>query len=136
MSKKDNCSKKSDKPKKEIYILQATYKDNDPEIVGAYDSMHAMMRGFAKLIASEVEDDNRNATPKDLVRMVAVALADLMPAFFSDDFPRDEEDCIRYGNTTYGYEVLEMESVDSEGGDTGVSGFVNLVPSDILKGDA
>ena len=136
MSKKDNCPKRPNKPKKEIYILQSTYKQGDPEPVGAYDSMHAMMRGFAKYIAEEIIGNPRTGAEEEIGLKIAKTLADLIPAFFDDDFPRDEEGYIRYGNTTYGYDVLEMESIDSDGSDTGVSGSVNPVPRDILKGEA
>ncbi len=100
------------KKKKEVYILQATYKDNDPETIGAYDSMQAMMRGFAKCIAEEVASDVGTAKSEDLSHAVARELADLIPAFFDENYPRDEEGFIRYGKTKYGYETMEVESVD------------------------
>lgn len=107
--------KKLDKPKKEIYLLRATYKDNDPETIGAYNSMRSMMRGFAKSIVDDVLgmsfENNGRVKLKD-VHEVAKALADLIPAFFDHDYPRDDEGCISYGGTTYGYETMEVESVE------------------------
>lgn len=111
MSKKD---KKEKKPKKEVYILQATYKDNDPETIGAYDSMQAMMRGFAKSITQDVLSDNIGVKFDKVAMMLAVTLADLIPAFFDDNYPRDEDGCIRCEKTTYGYETMEVESVEEE----------------------
>ncbi len=110
MSKKD---KKCEKPKKEVYILQSTYKENDPETIGAYDSMQAMMRGFAKSIADEILGyPEKGGVEQKIAHEVAKTLADLIPAFFDDDYPRDDEGCIRYGRTTYGYDVMQVESVD------------------------
>ena len=108
-----------EKPKKEVYILKATYKENDPETIGAYDSMQAMMRGFAKCIAEEIIGENANrGLPFDkIAEKVAVELADLIPAFFDDDYPRDEEGYIRYGKTTYGYDVMDLKSLDNDGSD-------------------
>lgn len=110
MSKKD---KKEKKPKKEVYILQATYKENDPENIGAYDSMQAMMRGFAKSIADEILGyPEKGGVEQKIAHEVAKTLADLIPAFFDHDYPRDEEGYIRYGKTTYGYEIMQVEGVD------------------------
>ena len=108
---------RKNKKRKEVFILTATYKDNDPETVGAYDSMQAMMRGFAKCVAEEVIGESGiGGLPFDkLAEKVAVELADLIPAFFDEDYPRDEEGYIRYGKTTYGYETMDVESVEDEG---------------------
>ena len=103
---------KNKKDKKEVYILQATYKDNDPETVGAYDSMRAMMRGFAKSITQDVLSDNIGVKFDKVAMRLAVTLADLIPAFFDNDYPRDEDGCIRHGKTVYGYETMQLESVD------------------------
>jgi hypothetical protein len=117
MSKKDNCHKKLDKPKKEIYILQSTYKQGDPEMVGAYDSMRAMMRGFAKSIADEILGyPDKGGVEQKIAHEVAKTLADLIPAFFDHDYPRDEEGYIRYGKTTYGYDTMPVEGVDEDEG--------------------
>ena len=107
----------SEKKDRQVFILTATYKDNDPETIGAYDSMQAMMRGLAKCVAEDVivEDANRGLPFDKLAEKVAVELADLIPAFFDENYPRDEEGCIRYGKTTYGYETMDVESVEDEG---------------------
>lgn len=115
MSKKDKKSEKQKKPKKEIYILQSTYKQGDPEMVGAYDSMRAMMRGFAKLIADEILGYPENGgVEQKIAHEVAKTLADLIPAFFDHDYPRDGEGYIRYGKTTYGYDTMPVEGVDED----------------------
>ena len=102
------------KKKKEVYILHATYKDNDPETIGAYDSMQAMMRGFAKSIADEILGNPRTGAEEKVGYEIAKTLADLIPAFFDENYPRDEEGYIRDGKTTYGYETMEVESVEDE----------------------
>jgi len=112
MSKKDNCPKKSDKPKKEVYILREIYNQGDPEIVGAYDSMRAMMRGFAKSIAEEILGyPEKGGVEQEVAYEVARTLADLIPAFFCDDYPRDDG-FIRYGKSVYGYDAIQVEGVD------------------------
>ena len=102
------------KKKKKAFILHETYKDNYPETIGAFDSMQAMMRGFARCIADEVASDVGTAKSEDLAHAVARELADLIPAFFDENYPRDEEGFIRYGKTTYGYDIMEVESVEDE----------------------
>ena len=120
MSKKDKKNEKPKEPKKEVYILQATYKDNDPETIGAYDSMLAMMRGFAKSIADEILGyPEKGGVEQKVAHEVAKTLADLIPAFFDENYPRDDEGCIRYGRTTYGYETMEVESVEEENEEDG-----------------
>lgn len=101
------------KNKKEVYILHETYKDNDPETIGAFDSMQAMMRGFAKSIADEIIGNPRTGSEEEVGHKIAKALADLIPAFFDDDYPRDDEGYIRYGKTVYGYDTMPLEGVDN-----------------------
>jgi len=113
MSKNDKKNEKPQKPKKEVYILQEAYKDNDPDTVGAYDSMQAMMRGFAKSIADGILGyPEKGGIEQKVAYEVARTLADLIPAFFDDDYPRGEDGCIRYGKSVYGYDVMQVESVD------------------------
>lgn len=119
MSKKDKKNDKPQKPKKEVYILQATYKDYDPETIGAYDSMQAMMRGFAKSIADDIIGNPRTGAEEEVGYKIAKTLADLIPAFFDENYPRDDEGYIRYGRTTYGYETMEVESVEEENEEDG-----------------
>lgn len=123
MTKNEKNEKNKKKAGKEVYLLRSTYKDNDPDTIGAYDSMRAMMRGFAKVIADEVLRDSCvdfDEVLRDNVGVnfykaalrLAVTLADRIPAFFDHQYPRDEEGCIRYGKTTFEYDVIPLESVD------------------------
>lgn len=103
------------KGKKEVYILQATYKDNDPETVGAYTSMKGLCRGFADAIAYEClvdfgekdDDSDLSFMVKKVARKVARLLPDLIKADFCEDECRD-------GRTVYGYETIPVESDECE----------------------
>lgn len=113
MAKNKKNNKDAEKPVREVYILQSTYKQGDPEIVGAYDSMRAMMRGFAKSIADEILGyPEKGGIEQKIVHEVAKTLADLIPAFFDQYYPRDEDGYIRYGKTTYGYDTMRVEGVE------------------------
>lgn len=110
--------------KKEVYTLTETYKDGDPEVIGAYDSKQAMVKGFAKHIACEVVQDElglKNSESKEakklrkIAKKVAVVLADLIPSIlYVEDWGRDEEGCCRYGKSVFGYETMPLESVDDD----------------------
>ena len=110
--------------KKEVYTLTETYKDNDAEVIGAYDSKHAMVKGFAKHLACEVVQDElglKNSESKEakklrkIAKKVAVVLADLIPTIlYVEDWGRDEEGCCRYGKSVFGYDTTPIESVDDD----------------------
>lgn len=105
---------KKGKNTKQVYLLHETYKECGDETIGAYDSMQAMMRGFAARIAGEITESS-GKRPKEAVGcMIANALADLIPAFFDDTYPRDDEGCISYGDSRFGYDIMPIESVEDE----------------------
>ena len=101
MSKKDN----------NVYILQRSYKDNDPDMICAYKSMKGLCRGFADVIANEClvdfgekdEDSDLSVMVKKVSRKVARLLPDLLKVDFCEDECRD-------GRTVYGYETIPVES--------------------------
>ena len=103
--------KKSNQQKNYAYILKATYDQSAPKVVGVYNSMREMMRGFAKSIAEEIIGNPRTGAEEEVAFKVAKTLADLIPAFFDKSYPRDEEGHIRYGNTTYRYDTVPIEEV-------------------------
>lgn len=101
---------------KKVYLLHATYKDNDPETIGAYDSMQAMCCGFAKAIAEDriLDCDSKNhgaisPNPEGLVMMVARDVATLLPALLGHEWAADE---CRDGKTVYGLEEIDVEGSD------------------------
>lgn len=110
--------------KKEVYTLTETYKDNDAEVIGAYDSKYAMVKGFAKHLACEVVQDElglKNSESKEakklrtIAKKVAVVLADLIPSILGvEDWGRDEEGCCRYGKSVFGYDTMPLESVEDD----------------------
>ena len=105
--------------KKEVYTLTETYKDNDAEVIGAYDSRYAMVKGFAKHLACEVVQDElglKNSESKEakkirkIAKKVAVVLSDLIPSILGvEDWGRDEEGCCRYGKSVFGYDTMPLE---------------------------
>lgn len=106
--------------KKEVYTLTETYKDNDAEVIGAYNSKRAMIRGLAKRIAEEVTHDEKGYLVEadeyvEVAKKVAVVLADLIPSILGvEDWGRDEEGCCRYGKSVFGYDIMPLESVDDD----------------------
>ena len=102
---------------KKVYLLHATYKDNDPETVGAYDSMEAMCLGFARSIAedrlAEMRPDSYGQMAENAVsealRGVARDVATLLPALLGHEWAADE---CRDGRTVYGLEEIDVEGSD------------------------
>jgi len=105
MSKKDN----------RVYLLQSTYKECDPEILGAYKSMKGLCRGFADVIAQDClvdfgeKDDNSDLAV--MVKKVARKVARLLPDLLKVDFCEDE---CRDGRTVYGYDTIPVESDEGD----------------------
>lgn len=114
MSKKDN----------RVYFLQSTYKECDPEILGAYKSMKGLCRGFADAVAQdclvdfgEKDDDSDLAF---MVKKVARKVARLLPDLLKVDFCEDE---CRDGRTVYGYGAMPVESDEYEEDDEYSDGY-------------
>lgn len=97
---------------KEVFLLEETYKDGDPEVIGAYDSMRAMMNGLANQIANDCILDVFGATGKvsdkamKAIKETARSCASMIPAILHCDFADDE---CRRGRTVYGYSKLPVE---------------------------
>ena len=105
MIKKDN----------RVYLLQSTYKECDPEILGAYKSMKGLCRGFADVIAQDClvdfgeKDDDSDLSV--MVKKVARKVARLLPNLLKVDFCEDE---CRDGRTVYGYDTMPVESDEGD----------------------
>ena len=106
MSKKDN----------NVYLLQCTYKECDPETIGAYKSMKGLCRGFADVIAQDCLVDfgekDENSDLSVMVKKVARKVARLLPDLLKVDFCEDE---CRDGRTIYGYEAMPVEDDGEDG---------------------
>jgi len=101
-----------------VYILTESYKDNDPEISGVYDSIEAACRGFADRIAAGCVADiypgpGMDIPPKveEAARASARTVARLLPTLIGSDFGDDE---CRDGRTVYGLMEETLESVEED----------------------
>lgn len=105
MSKKDN----------NVYLLQSTYEECGPEILGAYKSMKGLCRGFADVVAQDCLVDfgekDENSDLAAMVKKVARKVARLLPDLLKVDFCEDE---CRDGRTVYGYEAMPVESDEDD----------------------
>ena len=96
----------------DVFLLEETYKDGDPEVIGAYDSMRAMIKGLANRIADDCIADvfgvNGKVSDKALkaIKETAKSCASMIPAILHCDFA--DEEC-RRGRTVYGYSQLPVE---------------------------
>ena len=91
---------------KTVYTLESTYKDNDPETLGAYTSPRALAVGLAYRGAVDHRDDDAMS----MAVAVGRAVFDLVAA---GGF-RPERDEIRDGRTVYGFSTLELEGDGEE----------------------
>lgn len=96
----------------DVFLLEETYKDGDPEVIGAYDSMRAMIKGLANRIADDCIADvfgvKGKVSDKALkaIKETAKSCASMIPAILHCDFA--DEEC-RRGRTVYGYSQLPVE---------------------------
>ena len=103
------------KKESNVYLLQSTYKECDPETIGAYKSMKGLCRGFADVIAQDClvdfgekdEDSDLSVMVKKVARKVARLLPDLLKVDFCEDECRD-------GRTVYGCEAIPVESDEGD----------------------
>ena len=110
------------KKENNVYLLQGTYKECDPDMLGAYKSMKGLCRGFADVIAHDCLVDfgekDENSYLSVMVKKVARKVARLLPDLLRVDFCEDE---CRDGKTVYGYETILVEpdegDEDSEEGE-------------------
>ena len=103
----------------EVFLLEETYKDGDPEVIGAYDSMRAMIKGLANRIADDCIADvfgvKGKVSDKALkaIKETARSCASMIPAILHCDFADDE---CRRGNTVYRYGQFPVEG-EAQSGD-------------------
>lgn len=105
----------SEKKEKSVYVLTQTYKDNDPDTLGAYDSLTALCQGFARILALDrLPCSKRKLLKNDAEFRKAIDdlvndVARLIPALLRCDWA--EEDECRDGRTVYGWEEIPVGSV-------------------------
>lgn len=85
--------------KETIFLLNACYKDNDDEELGAFDSMEALTTFFAKTILT----DHKNEDPAAVAALIATKTADLCGQ-------GDADECID-GRTRYWIHEIDVMSV-------------------------
>jgi len=103
--------------KRKVYIVSETYKDNDPDDIGCYDSEAAAVRGLARRVAAAVLNDlnaDQVKKPDVVAGAVAETLATVIPAFLSHDWAMDEDGYCSYGRCHYGWREMEVEGIDKE----------------------
>lgn len=89
---------------KKVYILRASWKDSEPENVGVYDSPRAMVAGLAEAVFDAHSSDRDK---RAVAKAVALAVYDLVSI---SDFESETDEC-RDGNTVYGWEAEEVQSL-------------------------
>lgn len=92
---------------KKVYILRASWKDSEPENVGVFDSPRAMVAGLA---AAVFDDHSSDKDKRAVAKAVALAVYDLVSI---SDFESETDEC-RDGNTVYGWEAEEVQSLGKE----------------------
>lgn len=92
---------------KTVYTLSAQYKDNDPEIIGAYETPRAMILGLATAVGAYHHEER----PLAIAKAVAHAVFDMMTK--AGGFASERDEC-RDGDTVYGYEAHDLFSDDDE----------------------
>lgn len=105
----------SEKKEKSVYVLTQTYKDYDPETLGAYDSLTALCQGFARSLAldrlpcSKRELLKTDAEFRKAIDDLANDVARLIPSLLRCDWAEGDE--CRDGRTVYGWEEIPVGSV-------------------------
>lgn len=93
---------------REVWSLRSFYKDGDPEGCGVFDSPRAMAVGLARIVNGDHEKDSRD----EVVEAVALAVFDMFYRTDRDE-PGLQNEC-RDGDTVYGYEIDDVQSLDKE----------------------
>lgn len=91
---------------RQVWLLESTYKDGDPESCGVFDSPRAMAIGLARCVHGDHLEDSVD----DLVDAVALAVFDMFYRMEPEE--RLVSDECRDGNTVYGYDVDEVQRLD------------------------
>lgn len=118
MDEKSNDSKQEQE--KSVFVLVEDYKDYGDDIVGVFDSMQDLCKGFADHIAADYIFskppslvDNKEA--KDAIYAVARKLAELIPELLAveGNFDWTDDEC--YDNkTVYHYRKEPVQKFNKE----------------------
>ena len=92
----------------EVWSLRSSYKDEDTEICGVFDSPRAMAVGLARRVHGDHQDDSRD----ELVDVIALAVFDLFYRMAPESKYVSDE--CRDGDTVYGCEVNEVQSIEAD----------------------
>ena len=93
---------------KKVWSLHSSYKDGDREGCGVFDSPRAMAAGLARYVLGDHQKDSRD----DLAKAVALAVFDMFYSTNRDE-PGLQDEC-RDGDTVYGYEIDNVQTLDEE----------------------
>jgi len=88
--------------KQTIYTLNCCYKDNDSEVLGAFDSVDALLAFFGKFISQ----DHREDPVEDTACLIATLTANLLGE-------GDDDECVD-GRTRYWYEEFKVMGFEEE----------------------
>lgn len=106
----------NEKKNREVFILTETYKDNDMENVGTYDSMKALVMGLAEHVAEDVAACCSKKKPAEVAKKVAKALATVIPGILGHEWACDDEGYFcQYGQSIYGYNVMDLQGAEDFG---------------------
>ena len=89
---------------KNVLILTSKYKDEDSEIVGAFNDMRALMHGFGEIIAHSVAQGANDVAVLPACLKVADILADAIPVLCRADSGLEwaEDECADADGAVYG----------------------------------
>ena len=92
------------KKKIKVYTLHSSYKDGESESLGVFDSPRAMVAGLAEAVFDAHSSDRDK---RAVAKAAALAVYDLVSI---SDFESETDEC-RDGNTVYGWEAEEVQSL-------------------------
>lgn len=87
-----------------VYTLHSQYKDNDEEVLGAFDSIEAMLSFFAKCVAEDYPNNEKE--PAYVTALVARLTANLLGK-------GDADECVD-GRTRYWYGEYDVMGFNKE----------------------
>lgn len=91
---------------RQVWLLESTYKDGDPESCGVFDSPRAMAVGLSRCIVND-NPDMKN----DIYKLAGLVAALVFDMFYTGDGESDE---CRDGKTVYGYDTQTVQSLPEE----------------------
>lgn len=92
---------------KKVYTLRSTYKDGDKESIGVYSTPRSMAVGLASAVFRDAKNDG---DLEAALKAVALAVFDMTALC---EFGTHVDEC-RYGQTVYGCDEHEVESLEEE----------------------